>query len=120
MAEKEIIIKNKKIEALETYIEELQKTGNLDPTQLEAVKKKIAEEQKKIEQSFSQTMEEESKVDTDTVMDSESKMEESEPDESESDEELQVADQSVVPNSVEVVPEEFKMSVLSAEALMEP
>lgn len=37
-------------------------------------------------------MEEESKVDTDTVMDSESKMEESEPDESESDEELQVAD----------------------------
>lgn len=32
MAEKEIIIKNKKIEALETYIEEFQKTGNLDPT----------------------------------------------------------------------------------------
>lgn len=31
IAEKEIIIKNKKIEALEYYIEEFQKTGKADP-----------------------------------------------------------------------------------------
>ena len=41
MAEKEIIIKTKKIEALEAYITEFQLTGKADPTIIEQVQKKM-------------------------------------------------------------------------------
>jgi hypothetical protein len=53
------------------------------------VKARLAEETKKIEKSFSLTIDEESKLDTDTILDSESKMGESEPEDSDvSDEEI--------------------------------
>ena len=49
MAEKEIILKTKKIKALEDYIEQIQKTGKVDTAELDKVKHKLDLEQKKLE-----------------------------------------------------------------------
>ena len=45
MAEKEIILKDKKIKALEVYIEKLETMG-VDPSELEKIKSKLASENK--------------------------------------------------------------------------
>ena len=52
MAEKEIILKTKQIEALETYINGLQLDGKTDMGDLQKVRDLLAVEQKKIETAF--------------------------------------------------------------------
>ena len=52
MAEKEIILKNKQIEALESYSTGLQNDGKIDAGEFEAVRNVLEKEKKKIETAF--------------------------------------------------------------------
>ena len=52
MAEKEIILKNKQIEALETYITNLKNEGKIESGEVDQVLNQLANEKKKIETAF--------------------------------------------------------------------
>lgn len=97
MAEKEIIIKTKKIEALEAYIKEFQATGKADPTIIEQVQKRMEAEQKKIEKAMALEMLEEQKGETDTQHETESHIIES------SDEEIEEVDMQGIESSPMIV-----------------
>ena len=55
VAEKELMIKTKKIEALETYIHELIKSGKVGDADLALIQSKVNEEENKIEKAFNNT-----------------------------------------------------------------
>ena len=55
VAEKELMIKTKKIEALEFYIQDLKRTGKVDDAEIALIESKVNEEQKKIEKAFNNT-----------------------------------------------------------------
>ena len=120
MAEKEIILKSKQIEALETYISGLQKDGNVDMGDLQQVRDLLAIEQKKIETAFQQAENEETKTEIDTVTDQESKFDQSEVSSSSSENEENNFDPSMMiapTTGNDQVPPDFRHSVLSANAL---
>ena len=71
VAEKELMIKTTKIEALETFIEDLKMSGKATDQDIAFIQDKVKEEQSKIEKAFNKTENaEEQKLD-------ESQMEES-------------------------------------------
>ena len=55
VAEKELMIKTKKIDALESYIEQLKCSGKVGDDDIALIQSKVNEEQKKIEKAFNNT-----------------------------------------------------------------
>ena len=120
MAEKDIILKTKQIDALESYINGLQKDGKIDAGEFEAIKGVLAKEQKKIETAFQiENDYEETKTELDTVNDQESKFDQSEVSSSDSE----PGDTNYEPSPLLAQPEtggdppEFRHSILSPDAL---
>ena len=119
MAEKEIILKNKQIEALETYITSLKNDGKIESGEVEQVLNQLAKEKKKIETAFQQADEyEETKTELDTVNDQESKFDQSEVSSDSSEQETNYEPSPLLaPTTGEDPNPDFRNSILSANAL---